>query len=290
MKKNKINKTTDKFSVLMSVYCKEQPEFLDLALESVLINQTILPNEVLVVEDGKLTKELDSVLEKYYNKFPQIIKLVSFKENMGLGLALQKGLKKCRYDIVMRMDTDDIACPDRFEKQLKYMNDHPEISVVGGKIGEFLETPDEKLRMKDMPLTYEEVIKYSKFRNPLNHMTVCFRKKDVFEVGNYQPLLYLEDHYLWARLLVAGKKIENLPDLLVKVRIGNGFYERRGTKKYLAGWKELQQYLYDNKFITYFQKIRNKFGMSIMVYCPKWFRKFLYNKVLRKDKNKNVSK
>lgn len=190
----------------------------------------------------------------------------------------------------MRMDTDDIACPKRFEKQLDYMSKHPEVSVVGGTIGEFLETPDEELRIKDMPLKYEDVIKYSKFRNPLNHMTVCFRKKDIIEVGNYQPMLYLEDHYLWSRLLVAGKKIVNLSDLLVKVRIGNGFYERRGTNKYLIGWKELQQYLYDNKYITYFQKVRNKTGMVVMVYCPEWFRKILYNNVLRQKQKVKIRK
>jgi len=283
-------KKAEKFSVLMSVYYKENPKFLDLALKSVLINQTVLPSEVLIVKDGELTKKLETVLNKYKEKFPKIINFLSFKENKGLGLALQKGLEKCKYDIVMRMDTDDIACRDRFEKQLKYMIENPDVSVVGGKIGEFYESPKEKLRIKDMPTSYEEVVKYSKFRNPLNHMTVCFRKKDILEVGNYQPLLYLEDHYLWSRALVAGKKIENIPDLLVKVRIGNGFYERRGTKKYLKGWKELQNYLYDNKYITCIQKLRNELGMKVMVYCPEWFRKLLYDKVLRKEVNKNVNK
>lgn len=288
MKKNKNNKKYEDFSVLMSVYYKEQPEFLDLALKSVLIDQTLLPTEIVMIEDGPLTNDLILVLNKYHEMFPNILKLYPFEENMGLGKALQIGLEYCSYDLVMRMDTDDVACPERFKKQVQYMAKHPEISVLGGKIGEFIDDPSEDLRIKEMPLAYDEVLKYSKFRNPLNHMTVCFRKKDILEVGNYQPMLYLEDHYLWTRLLVAGKKIVNLEDLLVKVRIGNGFYERRGTKKYLIGWKELQQYMYDNEFITYFQKVRNKTGMVVMVYCPEWFRKILYNKVLRKNKKSTV--
>jgi len=281
MRKKNLDVNSVKFSVLMSVYYKETPEFLDLSLKSVLIDQTVVPSEVVLVKDGPLTNDLEMVLSNYLSLFPKIIKIVALEENVGLGKALQIGLEHCKYDLVMRMDTDDIAVKNRFELQLTYMIKHPDVSVVGGKIGEFLESPDEELRIKDMPIEYQDVVKYSKFRNPLNHMTVCFRKKDVLEVGNYQPMLYLEDHYLWARLLVAGKKIANLSDLLVKVRIGNGFYERRGTNKYLIGWKELQQYLYENKYINYFQKMRNKTGMIVIVYCPEWFRKVLYDKVLR---------
>ena len=271
-----------KFSVLISIYYKENPKFCDLALKSILIDQTVKPDEVLIVKDGELTDELEKVLQKYVDKFPKVIKFLAFKKNQGLGMALQKGLEKCKYNIVMRMDTDDVACKYRFEKQLNYMKQHPEVSVVGSAIGEFVDSPKEKLRMKNMPLSYEEVVSYSKFRNPLNHMTVCFRKNDILEVGNYKPLMYLEDHYLWSRLLVSGKKIENLPNVLVKVRIGNGFYERRGNKQYLSGWKFLQNYLYENKYITFMQKLRNKLGMLVIIYCPEWARKILYNKILRK--------
>lgn len=279
----KANKDIKEFSVLMSVYYKEKPEYLDLALDSVIGKQTLKPTEVVIVKDGELTKELEKVLNKYKKEYPKIINFVELKQNSGLGIALQKGLEHCKYDYVMRMDTDDYACPDRFEKQMAYMKKHPDVSIVGGVIGEFVSSPDEELRIKKMPLSFEEVYKYSKFRNPLNHMTVCFRKKDILEVGNYQPLLYLEDQYLWSRVLVAGKKIENMPDMLVKVRIGNGFYERRGSKNYIKGWKILQNYLYKEKFITYPQKLRNSLGMKVVVYSPSWFRKILYNKVLRKD-------
>ena len=277
----KVKKHNQHFSVLMSVYYKENPEFLDLALESILIKQTVLPTEIVMVEDGKLTEELESILNKYQEKFPDILKLYPLEENMGLGKALQYGLEKCQYDIVMRMDTDDISVANRFEKQLNYMKKHKDVVAIGGYIGEFDSSPNEKTRLKKMPITFPEVLKYARFRNPINHMTVCFRKKDILEVGNYQPLYFLEDHFLWARLLFSGKKIENIPEILVYARIGNGFYSRRGNKNYIKGWIFLQNYLYRNKFINYFEKKRNILGMYTMVYVPPKFRTFLYNNILR---------
>ena len=271
-----------KFSVLMSIYFKEQPEYLDLCLRSILVDQTLLPDEIVMVKDGKLTKELEKVLLKYDKKYPNIFKFIPLEENVGLGKALQIGLKECSYDLVMRMDTDDVCVPNRFEKQIEYMKKNRGVAIVGGYIGEFKENIDEKLRLKQMPISHEDVVKYAKFRNPLNHMTVCFRKKDILEVGSYQPLFYLEDHYLWSRMLVAGKKIENIPEVLVYARIGNGFEQRRGNKNYIAGWKKLQKYLYDNKFINLFQRIRNLLGMYVFIYVPGDVRSFFYNKVLRK--------
>ena len=275
-----------KFSVLMSVYYKEKPEHLDLALESVLDKQTLKPDEVIIVKDGKLTDGLEEVLKKYKAKYPKVISFIELEKNSGLGVALNMGIDKCKYDLVMRMDTDDISCPDRFEKQIMYMEKHPDVSILGGTIGEFYNSPEEKLRIKKMPLNYEEVFKYSKFRNPLNHMTVCFRKKDVLDVGSYKPMLYLEDLYLWSRMLIAGKKIENIPDLLVKVRIGNGFYDRRGSKEHLKGWRELQKFLNKSGHTNFLERNRNVASMYALVYSPKWIRKVVYDRVLRKDVKK----
>ncbi len=273
----------DKFSVLMSVYYKENPEYMRLALKSVIDDQTLSPAEVILVEDGPLTDELYRVIDEFKKKHPDILKTVPIKENGGLGPALNKGLENCSYDLVMRMDTDDIACSDRFAIQVKYMNEHPDVSVLSGAIGEFDQSPDEELRIKKLPLSAEELREYNKFRNPVNHMAACLRKKDILEVGSYQPMVFLEDHYLWERLIVAGKKIEAVPDVLVKARIGNGFYDRRGSKNYIKGWKILSKYMYDNNIVSLPEKIRNDLGMYVLVYCPEWFRKLLYKKILRKN-------
>ena len=275
-----------RFSVLMSIYYKEEPEYFDLCLKSILVDQTIVPNEIVLVKDGKLSSELENIIKKYQKKFPEVFNIIALEKNVGLGKALNIGLQQCKYEIVMRMDSDDVSVPDRFEKQLKYMKKHKDVSVLGGFIGEFKNDKNKIERIKTMPCTYDEVRKYAKFRNPINHMTVCFRKKDVLEVGNYQPLFYLEDHYLWARLLVNNKKIENLPYVLVYARIGNGFISRRGNKNYIKGWKKLQNYLYKNKMINFVEKSRNMLGMYVMVYIPDEGRAYLYNNILRK-KTKN---
>ena len=271
----------NKFSVLMSVYNKEKPENLDLSLKSILVNQTCVPNEVILVKDGPLTVDLDKVVNKYQKKFKDILKTVSLDKCSGLGNALNVGLSNCKYNLVARMDSDDVSVPNRFEKQIKYMVKHPKVVACGGYIGEFENDPNEPLRLKRIPLTYDEILKYSKLRNPMNHVTVCFRKKDIQEVGGYMHLQYLEDHYLWARILASKKILENIPEILVRVRVGNGFNSRRGSKMYISGWKFLQKYMHQKKLINLYQRCRNVIAMYFMVYMPSFFRKFLYNHILR---------
>ena len=164
-----------KFSVLMSVYYKEQPEYLELSLESVF-NQTIIPNEVVLVEDGTLTKDLDKVIAKYQKKYKDILKVVKFKENRGLGVALHDGVLECSNDIIFRMDTDDICIRDRFEKQLKIFKTK-DVDVVGTNIDEYDDDMKEQTGKRIVVETNEEIIKMAKKRNPMNHMTVAFKKE-----------------------------------------------------------------------------------------------------------------
>ena len=232
-------------SVLMSVYIKERPEFLERALESIL-NQTLKPRELVLVKDGGLTRELEGVISTAIKIFKENnigFNCVQLERNMGLGIALQKGLEKCRCDYVARMDSDDIAVRERFEAQSEYMKKNTDVSVVGGYISEFVEE-GKSLRTKIMPLNHEELYKYGKYRNPLNHMTVFFRKKDVLEVGGYQSMPGLEDYYLWSRMLAKKYRIANIDKVLVNARLGN-FSNRRGGLGY---------------FLTYFRlrKIQNK--------------------------------
>ena len=270
-------------SVLMSVYIKERPEFLERALESIF-NQTIKPKELVLVKDGVLTRELEMILNKERKKFEENdinFICVQLEKNMGLGIALQKGLEKCRCDYVARMDSDDIAVRERFEAQSEYMKKNTDVSVVGGYISEFVEE-GKSLRTKIMPLNHEELYKYGKYRNPLNHMTVFFRKKDVLEVGGYQSMPGLEDYYLWSRMLAKKYRIANIDKVLVNARLGN-FSNRRGGLGY---------------FLTYFRlrKIQNKlhytnipeFIIGIMftaliTLVPNNIRSGLY-RVLRKNK------
>lgn len=268
-----------KFSVLMSIYHKEEPEFLKESLNSVF-NQTIKPSEVVLVEDGKLTDELDEMIENFHKNYPAL-KIVKFQENRGLGYALNDGLKECSNEYVFRMDTDDICRNDRFETQLKYMVEHPEIDVLGSNIYEFKNSINEDMRIKKMP-TGEKIHAYILSRNPLNHMTVCFKKSSVLECGGYKPMLYLEDYYLWVRMLKNNKILENIDDELVYARIGNGFEKRRGNKKQIVGWKKLQDFMFEEKMINKKDYFMNMLRMYLMVYCPNFVRTFMYKHILRK--------
>ncbi|CDL84097.1 glycosyltransferase [Xenorhabdus szentirmaii] len=211
------------FSVLMSVYNKEQPEFFDQALLSVY-EQTYKSNEIVIVQDGKLTQELYNVIEEWREKLP--IKDVILEKNQGLGEALNIGLNSCTNDLIMRVDTDDINKCDRFEVQYIYMNNNPQITVCGSHIAEFDENPSDIKGYRRVPLE-NEINSVINKRNPINHMTACFRKKQVLSVGGYQHLQYMEDYYLWVRLYSKGFKLENLDKVLVLARTGKNMLRRR---------------------------------------------------------------
>lgn len=264
----------------MSIYQKENPNFLKEALVSVF-DQTLKPSEVVLVEDGKLTNELNQVVEDFQKKYPTL-KVVKFEKNRGLGYALNDGLKECTNEYVFRMDTDDICRRERFEIQLKYMLEHPEIDVLGGNICEFKNSLNEEMRIKKMPNGLE-IDSYMRKRNPLNHVTVCFKKTSVLKCGGYKPLLYLEDYFLWVRMYNNGSKLENLDEQLVFVRIGNGFEARRGNKKQIEGWKQLQKYMLDENLIDFKRYKKNILNMYLMVYCPTFIRKLAYKFLLRNN-------
>ena len=221
------------FSVLISIYEKEKPEYFREAMDSIL-NQSLLPDEIILVEDGPLPAELSSVINEYSENYSKL-KIIQLKENVKLGRALAEGLLNCTYEYVARMDTDDIAVKDRFEKQYKYLQEHKEVSALGGSICEFGDNGEE-VRIKKMPLDHKDIMKYAKYRNPLNHMTVMFKKEDVLEAGSYGHFPFLEDYDLWCRLLASGKTLNNLPDILVNARCGDGLYTRRG------GWDYFRRY------------------------------------------------
>lgn len=279
MKVSGIYMKNQKFSVLMSVYSREKPQYLRMAFDSIF-NQSLMATEVVLVEDGKLTIELDNVISEYENKYSNL-KVLRYECNRGLGKALNDGLAQCSYDLVLRMDTDDICRKDRFEIQINYMTEHPEIDVLGTNIFEFKDNINENMRIKKMPQG-SIINSYILKRNPLNHMTVCFRKKAVLECGGYKELLYLEDYYLWVRMFLANKKIENINDELVYARIGNGFEKRRGNKKQIIGWKKLQKYMLANNMLNKKNYYINIIRMYLMVYSPTSIRVLAYKYLLRK--------
>lgn len=270
------------FSVLMSVYHRENPEHFDFALESNLINQLLPPDEFVLVCDGPLGAQLDSVIEKYQKLFPEVLKVYRLKENLGLGRALNFGLEKCGNDLVARADSDDISLPDRYKKQIAFMEKQGDVALLGTDIEEFEDDPENPTRRKQMPATDDEIKSFMKFRNPINHMTAVFRKSAVEKAGSYIHIPYLEDYYLWVRMAAAGFKAANIGEPLVLARIGNGMVKRRGNKDYIAGWQELSRYMLKNKMITRPEYLRNIIAVRAFVYMPTSIRNFSYKKLLRK--------
>lgn len=273
----------DGFSVLMSVYCKETAAHLNLALRSILVEQTKHPDELVLVCDGPLTPELDVVIEKYETDFPETLKVFRRKQNEGLGNALNFGLKQCSYPLVARADSDDICCEDRFEVQVAFMEQHPEVSIISAYIDEFDEDWTKPISVKKLPVEHEKIVKRAKMRNPLNHMAVMFRKKDVLEVGSYRHMPYVEDYDLWLRAIAHGKILGNIDRILVHARVGNGMVYRRGNKAQIKSWSILNDYMIQERMIWPIRKVQNMIMIRSFVYMPPCLKKIAYKTFLRKN-------
>ena len=273
----------NKYSVLMSVYKKDSPEYLQIALKSIYEQQSIKPDEIVIVVDGPIPENLREVLDSFKKDKEKIVKIIQQEQNKGLGEALKKGTEYCTGNYIFRMDSDDISVFDRFEKQINYIEKHSNIDVLGGNIAEFQKSIDEEnKRLRVCPMNHEDIVKMGKKRNPMNHVTVCIKKEALVNSGGYQSLLYLEDYYLWLRMIVNNCKLENLNETLVLVRVGNGFEGRRSTKKYIEGWKTLQNFMKKNKMINFLEAKLNMIYIRVFVSTPPWLKKIIYKFILRK--------
>lgn len=268
------------FSILMSIYVKERPEFLRQALDSIF-DQTKIPNEVVIVEDGPLTTELYSVLDEYGKLYPQL-KRVPLATNGGLGKALNEGLKHCSNELVARMDTDDISVPERFEKQLKVFEEFPQVEIVSSWIDEFVDTPDNIISTRKVPQYPYEVIKYGKKRCPINHPVVMFKKSSVLFAGNYQSFPLFEDYYLWVRLLLNGAKFYNIQESLLRFRTSEDMYKRRGGLRHAITEVRFQNHIRKLGFVSFSRFMLNVPTRFIARVIPNGCRMLVYRTLLRK--------
>ena len=266
-------------SVLMSVYEKEKPEYLSQALDSI-IYQSLQPDEIVLIKDGPLPDYLEDIIQERMDIYPGF-QVYQFEKNVKLGRALAKGVELCHNELIARMDTDDIAMNDRLAVQYQYMKDNPEVSVCGGWILEF-NTEGTYQKIKKMPESKKEIRKYSKYRNPLNHMTVMFRKGEVLKAGNYRHFPFLEDYDLWIRMLAFGCKFANIPQVLVKARTEENIYERRGGAGYCDRYMQLRKQQYASGLLRVHEYAVAILLTKIMTLQPSWVRKQVYRKILRK--------
>ncbi|HFI0054600.1 TPA: glycosyltransferase [Streptococcus suis] len=273
----------EKFSLLMSVYDGETPEFLEEAFQS-LLQSTILPDQIVMVLDGPISHNLQAILEKYEKEFTHFTK-VSLETNQGLGVALAVGVEACQYDLIARFDCDDILLPNRFQLQLDYFERHAELDLLGGQILEFSATNE--FGQRRVPVDQDTIVTFAKKRNPFNHMTVMFRKTAIMAAGNYIPLKGYEDYYLWLRLLKAGARVANLPDVLVRARVGSGFSTRRGGSKYLLQTIQAISRFEKEGLLSKSSALYRVLSHSLIILLPTGCREFLYRTILRRNEATN---
>ena len=268
------------YSVLMSVYYKEKPEYLSQAIKSMQM-QTFPTNDFVLVCDGPLNDALDEVIAAKQREMGKVLDVVRLAKNSGLGNALNVGITYCKNELVARMDSDDIAYPDRCEKQINVFNAHPEVSICSGIVEEFTADPNMVDARRVPPETNAEIVKFARNRNPFNHPCVMYKKSAVEAAGSYKDFYLLEDYYLWLRMLMSGEQGYNIQEPLLHMRAGSDMYLRRAGWKYAKTQAKLFGFMKRQGFIGNGQYIKScvlRAGSSL---APNWLRKFMFEKVLR---------
>lgn len=264
------------FSVLLAVYSRERPAFLDKALRSIWDDQPLKPGQIVLVEDGPLPHDIEEIIHKWHAKIPNILTLVKFEKNVGLAEALNEGLKYCNFDLVARMDTDDVSLPSRFIKQIRYMNEFPHIAASSAQVEEWDEFISHRIGIRKVPEDSEEIKRFAKGRSPLNHPAVIFRKSIVQSVGGYPSFRKAQDYALWSLLLTKGFKLGNLPDSLLIMRTGNQMLSQRRGRAYLKYEHQLLKFQRDIGFLTWREYLRNLLLKEGLRCSPNFMKSLAY--------------
>ncbi len=268
------------YTVCMSVYKNDKPENFRQAVFSIY-NQTVIPDEIVLVVDGPIGDELEREIGYVRREIP-ILKVLCLKENKGHAVSRQVAIDNSKNDLVAIMDSDDISVPDRFRIQLEVLQNNPDLSVVGGLINEFADSPENIISRRIVPEFDSDIKQYMKRRCPLNFVTVMMRKSDLLSVGGIKDWYGEEDYYLWVRFMLAGYKFYNIQENLVNVRIGEETFKRRGGIKYFKSEMAFQKYMLNNKIITYSEYILNiAKRIIVQLVLPNKFRAVFYRKFAR---------
>lgn len=273
-------KNMDNYSVIMSVYKKVNPEHLKTSIESIL-NQTYKTNEFILIKDGKLTSDQEKVLNEILKANKDIFKIHVFSQNQGAGTAYNKGLEICTNKFAAIMDSDDIAVKDKFEKQMKFLQKHKNIDVIGSNAIEFIDNPENIISTRIMPETNNEIIKFGHSRCPIIQPTAIFKVDSVKKAGSYQHSPLTEDYDLYIRMIKNNCKFYTYQEILYFVRTGEDFYKRRGGLKYLKPILSFKYRHFKTGFFSLKEFIKTFFSSLIVALMPNGVRKIIYKKFLR---------
>lgn len=267
------------FSLLLPVYYKDKAEWLAVALDSIL-KQSILPTEIIIIQDGKITSKLSKEINDFQKKTG--CKWLKLAKNKGLANALNEGLKAVKYDWVTRLDSDDINLPDRYQKQVHFLKQNSNVDLVGGYYLEFANNHQGPYQMKKLPLTSKKIRLLLKKRNSINHGSVFYRKSAVLQVGGYEEYPGMEDYHLWVKMILGGFCLKNIPEKLVLQRAGNLMLDKRGGWKYFKTECRLHYFFLSKGFINLWEFFRNLTIRFIVRISPQFIRRRIY-KIIRQD-------
>lgn len=271
------------FSLSMSVYKNDNPKFFKQAVESATIKQTLPPSEIVLVVDGPIPASIDCVINELLVELPIPLNVIRLVQNVGHARSRQTGLEATKCSVVAIMDSDDICHPDRFAKQISYMESHPDLDVIGSQITEFVGSENNIVGIRICPENDKDIKRYLKARCPMNLVTVIFKKDSVQKVGGFIDWFCEEDYYLWVRLAENGFKFGNLNENLVNVRVGQEMYGRRGSWRYFKSEAKLQWYMLRHRVIGLSRFLFNILVRFVVQVCmPNWLRGFIFQKLFRK--------
>lgn len=271
-----------KYTVLMSVYYKEKPEYLSLSIESML-NQTVKPDEFIIVKDGPLTTELDEVINNFVTAYPKTFNIIVNETNLGLGPALAKGIENSKNELIARMDSDDYVVSTRCERQLEKFREDPKLGTVGSYEAEFVDDIDNVISIHRVPSENDEIERFMHRRCSVLHPTVMYKKSAVLKSGNYQSVLLYEDYDLFARMVLEYHiKSYNIPEPLYYIRTSEDFFKRRGGIKYAKTVLKFKWGQYRKGYMSLMDFCISGLGQAFVCVLPNSLRKIFYMKFLRK--------
>ena len=269
------------YSVLMSVYIKEKPEYLNLAIKS-MVEQTLKPDEIVIVKDGKITQELQAILDCYNQNYPKLFNVIGYKENKGLGFALNYGLEHCRNELVARMDSDDISKPNRCMKQVKAFEEYPDCVIIGSAVDEFYGATDNITGCRVVPSSYREIYQFAKRSSAFNHPSVMYRKSKVLEFGGYSTLRRNQDVDLFGRMLYGGCKAINFKESLVWFRSDENLAKRRKSWENTWSYIDTIRKFWKMGYSSFFDFVIVAGAQTVMYLMPISIQNRIYKTFLRK--------
>lgn len=271
----------ESYSVLVPVYYKDNPEWLKISLDSMLA-QTVVADEFVIIKDGPLTPELDMVLSRYKEMYPELFHVYSLPTNQGLGKVLAYGIMKCRNELIARMDADDYSVPQRCEKQLKKFKEDKSLHIVGSNVEEFSENINRVVSRVKLPEAHEDAVAFAKKRCPIRHPALMYRRSKVLEAGNYRDYRHAQDYNLIVHMILSGARIYNIQENLTYMRVTEDFYKRRGGLKQLKLVLRIKKDFLNCGFYSFNNFFVSAIGNAAVCLMPNLVRELFYKKLLRK--------